>query len=141
MWASHLAYRGAGRTRSVEGCGWSSLFVRIDGEREEGEDRVGIVAMERVGKRGGRQKEGGRHVGMGGAAGAGGGRSSPRAFHLHAHDPKIILYRGANGEREGGENRVGTLAIGRVGKRGESGISRHLVPSFRLRAGRVWTSF
>ena len=50
MWASHLAYRGAGRTRSVEGCGWSSLFVRIDGEREEGEDRVGIVAMERVGK-------------------------------------------------------------------------------------------
>ena len=57
--------------------------------------------------------------GGGGAAGAGGGRSSPRAFHLHAHDPKIILYRGANGEREGGENRVGTLAIGRVGKRGE----------------------
>ena len=57
--------------------------------------------------------------GGGGAAGAGGGRSSPRAFDLHAHDPKIILYRGANGEREGGENRVGTLAIGRVGKRGE----------------------
>ena len=54
-----------------------------------------------------------------GAAGAEGGRSSPRAFHLHAHDPKIILYRGANGEREGGENRVGTLAIGRVGERGE----------------------
>ena len=55
----------------------------------------------------------------GGAAGAGGGRSFPRAFHLHAHDPKIILYGGANGEREGGKIRVGTLAIGRVGERGE----------------------
>ena len=30
-----------------------------------------------------------------------------------------MLNRGANGEGEGGENRVGTLAIGRVGKRGE----------------------
>ena len=56
---------------------------------------------------------------QGGAARAGGGRSSPRAFDLHAHDPKILPYRGANGEREGGENRVGTVAIGRVGKRGE----------------------
>ena len=109
-------------------------------EREGGENRVGIVAMERVGKRGDRRRAGDMW-GWGGAAGAGGGRSSPRAFHLHAHDPKILPYRGANGEREEGENRVGTVAIGRVGKRGESGISRHLVPSFRLRAGRVWRSF
>ena len=104
MWASHLAYRGAGRTRSVEGCGWSSLFVRIDGEREEGEDRVGIVAMERVGKER-RQKEGGKHVGRGGGLRGRGAADLPPVLSICMLMTRKLYFIGVRMEK-GREERI-----------------------------------